>query len=193
MKMYLASVSSIETDLKAESGGLMKAYLAESGGLIFNDANILQSFYYVDDFTRNIIIPNCKDFLLDSGAFTFIQIEISRGATLLLPLGFQDKRFANGIILGVILANLTSSLGLIDVLVGFTIQFTMYYLFPYFIKNKWIHGIAYAVLSGTLVALELLSVLHIPFLYSFVTVGLSGLILYEAGNVLCSKLLKCID
>lgn len=73
MKMYLASVSRLETDLKAESGGLMKAYLAESGGLIFNDANILQSFYYVDDFTRNIIIPNCKDFLLDSGAFTFIQ------------------------------------------------------------------------------------------------------------------------
>ena len=69
----------------------------------------------------------------------------------------------------------------------------MYYLFPYFIKNKWIHGIAYAVLSGTLVALELLSVLHIPFLYSFITVGLSGLILYEVGNVLCSRLLKYID
>jgi uncharacterized membrane protein len=116
-----------------------------------------------------------------------------RVATLLLPLGFQDKRFANGLILGVILANLTSSLGLIDVLVGFTIQFTMYYLFPYYIKNKWIHGIAYAVLSGTLVALELLSVLHIPFLYSFVTVGLSGLILYEVGNVLCTRLLKYID
>ena len=53
MEMYLASVSSLETDLKAESGGLMKAYLAESGGLmkaylaesgglIFNDANIYE-------------------------------------------------------------------------------------------------------------------------------------------------------
>lgn len=40
---------------------------------------------------------------------------------------------------------------------------------------------------------ELLSVLHIPFLYSFITVGLSGLILYEVGNVLCAKLLKYID
>lgn len=74
MKLFQANVSRLETDLKkAESGGLMKAYLAESGGLIFNDANILQSFYYVDDFTEQVILPNCKDFILDSGAFTFMQ------------------------------------------------------------------------------------------------------------------------
>lgn len=59
--------------IKAESGEVMKTYLAESGGLIFNDANILQSFYYADDFTEKIIIPNCQDFMLDSGAFTFMQ------------------------------------------------------------------------------------------------------------------------
>lgn len=116
-----------------------------------------------------------------------------RVATLLLPLGFLDKRFKNGIILGVILANISSSLGIIDVAVGFTIQFTMYYIFPLFVKNKWIHGIAYAMLSGALVALELFYVLHIPFLYSFVTVGLSGLILYYAGIFLCEKLLKYIN
>lgn len=63
MKLYLASVSSLETDLKQ----------AESGRLIFNDAYILQSFYYVDNFTEKVILPNCKDFILDSGAFTFMQ------------------------------------------------------------------------------------------------------------------------
>lgn len=74
MNLYLASVSSLDTDLKkAESGDLIKTYLAESGGLIFKDAYILQSFYYVDDFTENVILPNCKDFILDSGAFTFMQ------------------------------------------------------------------------------------------------------------------------
>ena len=79
MKVFLAGgqgqlASAIQsTANQAESGGVMKAYLAESGGLIFNGANILQSFYYVDDFTEKIIIPNCKDFMLDSGAFTFMQ------------------------------------------------------------------------------------------------------------------------
>lgn len=38
---------------------------------VFTGANILQSFYYCDSFTEEIIIPNCKRFLLDSGAFSF--------------------------------------------------------------------------------------------------------------------------
>lgn len=38
---------------------------------VFKRANILQSFYYCDKFTEDIIIPNCKRFMLDSGAFTF--------------------------------------------------------------------------------------------------------------------------
>lgn len=57
----------------------MKLFLAESGGLWgayfsaeqFAHAYILQSFYYADEFTEKHIIPNTKDFLLDSGAFTF--------------------------------------------------------------------------------------------------------------------------
>lgn len=38
---------------------------------IFSGANILQSFKYCNAFTEEIIIPNCKKFLLDSGAYTF--------------------------------------------------------------------------------------------------------------------------
>lgn len=76
MKLYLASVESTGSFRKA-----MKLYLAESGGLwgayfsdkYFKDAYILQSFYYADDFTEKYIIPNTKGFLLDSGAFTFMQ------------------------------------------------------------------------------------------------------------------------
>lgn len=41
-------------------------------GEIFRDTSILQSFYYCDSFTEETIIPNCKNFLLDSGAFTFM-------------------------------------------------------------------------------------------------------------------------
>jgi hypothetical protein len=41
-------------------------------GSLFKNANILQSFYYADDFTSGTIIPNARNFLLDSGAFTFM-------------------------------------------------------------------------------------------------------------------------
>lgn len=59
MNMYLA-----------ESGGCLKAYLPAAD--MYKGANILQSFFYASDFTTKIIIPNCKNFLLDSGAFTFM-------------------------------------------------------------------------------------------------------------------------
>ena len=58
MNMYLA-----------ESGTAMKYYITEG---LYSDANVLQSFYYASDFTTNVIIPNCKSFMLDSGAYSFM-------------------------------------------------------------------------------------------------------------------------
>lgn len=59
----------------------MKIYLAESGGLWaayfskeqIERAYILHSFYYADSFTKKTIIPNARDFILDSGAFSFME------------------------------------------------------------------------------------------------------------------------
>ena len=78
----------------ADSGGIFRPYLHTKGGEgdanllrlenfpieksgadgeIFRGANILQSFYYADEFTEKEIIPKCKTFMLDSGAFSFKQ------------------------------------------------------------------------------------------------------------------------
>lgn len=54
----------------AKSGGMWSAYFSPNS---FTRANILQSFFYVNKFTEEIILPNCKSFLLDSGAFTFME------------------------------------------------------------------------------------------------------------------------
>ena len=72
IKLFLAGgVESLKSDMKlflAESGGVWEAYFdAEQ----FAHAYILQSFFYADDFTERFIIPNAKEFLLDSGAFSF--------------------------------------------------------------------------------------------------------------------------
>lgn len=66
-------VQSLTNDMKiflAESGGLWEAYFSAKE---FANAYILQSFYYADSFTEQYIIPNAADFLLDSGAFTFME------------------------------------------------------------------------------------------------------------------------
>lgn len=71
----------------AESGGMWEAYFSSSD---FAHAYILQSFYYADDFTEQYIIPNAEDFILDSGAFTFMQ---GKGG----PLDWDEyiKRYAD--------------------------------------------------------------------------------------------------
>lgn len=126
-------------------------------------------------------------FTLNSISFGPLQFRL---ATLLVPLGCIDKRFAKGIILGVIIANLTSSLGIVDIIVGATIEILLYYVFASALKNVYLLGFIYALLSGTLVGAELFYVLGVPFGYSLVTVGLSGLILYMVGVPFCKEVLK---
>ena len=90
MELYLAEADGVAAGylkkLKEESERTMNVLLAggepqlksakEEQGIsekdLYKGAYILQSFFYASDFTENVIIPNCKDFLLDSGAFTFM-------------------------------------------------------------------------------------------------------------------------
>lgn len=77
-----------------------------------------------------------------------------------------------------------------ECLVGATIEILLYYVFAKVLKNVYLLGFIYALLSGTLVGAELFYVLGVPFVYSLATVGLSGLILYMAGVPFCKTILK---
>lgn len=74
VRLFLAGTKSrpwMVEDMKlylAESGGLWNAYLQDND---FAGVYILQSFYYMDDRMASLI-PQFGDFLLDSGAFTFM-------------------------------------------------------------------------------------------------------------------------
>ena len=76
MNLYLAESGGV-WGAYFKSGGntdkriLSEAHLATTGGNLFSGANLLQSFYYCNEFTEKEILPYCKRFLLDSGAFTF--------------------------------------------------------------------------------------------------------------------------
>lgn len=88
MDIYLAGPEFLGGYLKRNKGGdNMDIYLAgtEARGKelhkfeesIFSNANILQSFYYCDEFSEKVVIPQAKRFLLDSGAFTFFSSDKS--------------------------------------------------------------------------------------------------------------------
>lgn len=73
MKIYIVGARRLEQLMKlflAKSGGLWEAYFSEE---YFTNVYILQSFFYCNEFTEKHIIPNAADFLLDSGAFSFMQ------------------------------------------------------------------------------------------------------------------------
>lgn len=55
---------------KQEDKGIINKRSGVKGSL-FKGTSILQSFYYCNEFTEKVIIPQCKRFMLDSGAFTF--------------------------------------------------------------------------------------------------------------------------
>ena len=61
MKIYLAAAERCAKDVQKIGGDWN----------IYEGTNILQSFYYCNRFTEETIIPACKNFLLDSGAYTF--------------------------------------------------------------------------------------------------------------------------
>lgn len=63
MDLYLAGA------MYGNSGGFVRECESEIPKLI--DISILESFYYADEWTERII-PKLKNFMLDSGAFTFL-------------------------------------------------------------------------------------------------------------------------
>lgn len=67
MRVYLADAGTRFQSTHTES--LKRGF---SQGEIFNGAHVLWSYFYINPFAEKIVIPNCKSFLLDSGAFTFL-------------------------------------------------------------------------------------------------------------------------
>ena len=77
MRIFLADINPY-----IQNKTFMKIFLAGSeqraDGMLriardcYKGANILQSFFYVNEITEKFVLPESADFMLDSGAFTFI-------------------------------------------------------------------------------------------------------------------------
>lgn len=129
-------------------------------------------------------------------AITFVFSAISFGpiqfrlAEMLNCLVIYDKRYIWGISLGVLISNMQSSLGIIDITWGtLTTIVTLsivYLVIRKFSDTKVKMGICVAittVLMGFLVAIELAYVLKVPFFYTWETVSLGELGVMLIGAV----------
>lgn len=130
------------------------------------------------------------------GSLSYMGIQI-RLATLIEPLPFyfcrtkQDKRVSIcSIFIGVIIANMFSPLGLIDVVFGIIEEALVLIVLYNVCKNSRLRQtIAYTVVNALLVALELMIVYKTPFVYSVLTVGIPAFVLYFIGT----KLMKVVS
>lgn len=115
--------------------------------------------------------------LINPLSFGAIQLRFS---TLLLPLATFVPQVRIGLVLGTIIGNMNSSLGMIDIVVGAVVTYIAVYQCSK-IRNKLIRAFAYALESGILVGLELYYCFKVPIVYNIITVGISGFVLYFVG------------
>ncbi len=132
---------------------------------------------------------NKINFIAYTGIFAAVYVLM----TLINPLGYGamqfrisevlcmaplfNKKIKYPIYLGVFIANMFSPLGLIDVVVGMLIAVLSYEFFFKLKLNYLIQGIIYSLLCGVFVGAELFYVFKSPFIFNFLSIGTSQLII----------------
>lgn len=113
-----------------------------------------------------------------------------RLSTLLMGIPFYKPQLSLGILIGVMISNLPSPLGPIDILSGFLIQSVSLYLFNRIFKSAYIKSIAYGIWCGFVVAAALYYSLQVPFWPSVFSVAVSNIAFALIGSFVVEKFLK---
>lgn len=112
-----------------------------------------------------------------------LQLRVSE---MLMVIPFFNRKYIYGAIIGVIIANSFSPLGVIDVAVG-TLCCIISYTLSKHINNKYINACIYSAVAGALVGLELKIVFRLPFIPSVISVFISTLIITFIGVFIFKK------
>lgn len=113
-----------------------------------------------------------------------------RLSTLLMGVPFYKPQLSLGILIGVMISNLPSPLGPIDILSGFLIQSVSLFIFNRIFKNAYVKSIAYGVWCGFVVAAALYISLQVPFWPSVFSVAVSNILFAIIGSFAVEKFLR---
>lgn len=118
--------------------------------------------------------------------YGIIQLRISAIITM---LPFYRKEFRVPCIAAVAVANWFSPLGLIDVAAGILLWTLAYYLIDQICRNIYLKCGLVALLSGVIIGGELSLVLEAPFLFNFISISVSQMIVFVIGTVCWRRIL----
>ncbi len=118
--------------------------------------------------------------------YGIIQLRISAIITM---LPFYRKEFRVPCIAAVAIANWFSPLGLIDVAAGILLWTLAYYLIDQICRNIYLKCGLVALLSGVIIGGELSLVLEAPFLFNFISISVSQMIVFVIGTVCWKRIL----
>lgn len=138
----------------------------------------------VKDLAKNAILMALYIALITFiPSFSAVQFRIGEA---LATIPFFNRKFIPAFILGGILANFTSPLGAIDMVVGGTCAIITYSI-SYFIKNPYVNAFVYSIVSSIIVAAELKIVSNIPMLPTIPTIFLSMIVITLVGVWIIEK------
>lgn len=129
-------------------------------------------------------------------AYLEIQFRLSE---VMVFLAFYNRKYIPGLVVGCLLANLPSPLGMMDICFG-TVSTLLVCIAMYYIKNRYIAAIIGAIITGLIIGTELYYAFTIPFVLnaSYVFIGelivlLIGAIIFKTleSNVQFKKFIEC--
>ncbi|MFV0394959.1 MAG: QueT transporter family protein [Coprobacillaceae bacterium] len=118
-------------------------------------------------------------------AYLEVQCRLSE---VMVFLAFYNKRYIPGLVIGCLLANIPSPLGMMDICFG-TISTLLVCIAMYYIKNRYIAAIAGSIITGIIIGAELYYAFEIPFLINAFYVFIGELIILVIG----AKLFELVE
>lgn len=110
-------------------------------------------------------------------AYSEIQFRLSE---IMVFLAFYNRKYIPGLIIGCIVANLFSPMGLLDVIFG-AISTIIVCISMYLIKNRYLAAITGALITGIIIGGELWYAYQIPYLINALYVAIGELIVLIIG------------
>ncbi len=134
----------------------------------------------VNDITKQAIVATIYIVLsIALSAISFLDIQL-RVAEMLMVLPFYNKKYTIGLTIGCLITNLSSPLGLLDIVLG-TLATFLACLIISNLKTKIFIPIVAAAINGVIVSFVLYYTLGLPLLFSFVTVSIGEFIAVAIG------------
>lgn len=119
-------------------------------------------------------------------AYKEVQLRLSE---IIVLLAFYNKKLIPGLVVGCLIANIPSPLGIIDMVVG-TSATLIACIGMYKVKNMYLAAFIGGVVNGILVGLELSIVYNIPFMINALYVFIGEFIVLLIGTIIFKRIEK---